>query len=222
MNFRKLISVFVAVLLGLTVTAQEAIIGVRQGLGFWLRKEGIGKGSLRYGQDDHFSWNKEVFFRKHLKNKWAGELSLATYQLKYRSQYANDQYRSSSAHLTRFFEANIVVQYDVTYPLFSYMFPVLTGMKSFLGFSAIPRVAIDGENQTLEHKDGAITTGQRETRGFSFFLGMNYTHIIPLTKKFFLTSELSFSMQPFDAYRRTATERPNRQISLMTGIGYKL
>jgi len=199
---------------------QDRLLGLRQGVGFWLVKSGKGKGSLQYAPGNHFTWNKELFFRSHQKS-WAYEASIMTYERRYSTYKESALETIESHHNNRFLEMNLQVQYDVSYPLAGLLIPALSSMKSYFGFSLIPRLSFDKIHRQIESKTGAISESNHTGESLSMFLGVAYTHIIPLSKKFVLTSNLSFKMQPGTTLPRQESSE-NRQISLLTGLSYKL
>jgi hypothetical protein len=210
-------------LLSGTSTAQQLFAGGRQGVGFWLTKNGNGIGSLKYAPDNHFSWNKELFLRRHT-TRWAYELGVTNYNMRYDRHHEKDGVRHHSDHRTRFVETNLSVQYDVTYPLVGYMFPALVKMKSFFGFTLTPRLAFEKISASEELPSGNRTSTDSRNTSFSLFIGMSYTHVIPISKNWSVTSSFNFRMQPMDKYLRDEGDfyEPNRQISVMTGVLYSL
>lgn len=210
-------------LYGMAAFAQEYAVGTRQGIGMWFTKNGKGKGSLKYAPGNHFTWNKELFIRKHASNGWAYELSLNNYCINYSNEEKGEGNTTYYHHKGNFFETNFIVQYDVTYPLAAYMFPALSGMKSFFGFSATPRFAFDRVEKVVYMSP--TDTLQSASRNYetSFFIGFYYTHYIPITEHWVLTSAFSFKMQPFNRYMRADDDfyRPNRQLAFQTGLCYK-
>ncbi|HRO43017.1 MAG TPA: hypothetical protein PL009_09295 [Flavipsychrobacter sp.] len=204
--------------------AQQTLVGVRQGVGMWFTKNRIGQGSLKYAPGNHFTWNKEIFFRKNLTKDFTAEVSFGTYEMQYEKEVKNEVATTYSSHRSNFLETTILVQYDVTYPLISYFFPKLTGMKSFLGFSLIPRISFDRMATRTEFDSGPIVSDFYKGNDVALFVGMHYTHVIPISKRISISSALSFKMQPFDKYLRDEGNfhEPNRHISLMTGVLYQL
>src|SRR5690606_36386130 len=107
--------------------------------------------------------------------------------------------------------------YDVTYPLLGYIFPVLSKMRSYVGFATEPRV--------LFSKTEIKETGEElHDRKFSLLLAFNYMHMVPLSKRWSLPSVLSFSAVPFDKHSRDKGDfyNPSRRIAWHTGIQYHL
>lgn len=218
-----LIAVLLLILAGRT-KAQEINMGIRQGLGIWFVDRGIGMGSLRYASGDHFSWNKELFFRQRLKSKWAYEISFATYQVD-NSITIQREYESIHTEIKgTYVEHGISLQYDMTYPLAGYVFPWLRNMKSYVGFAFIPRIDFKDITHTTVNTDMLTTQSHKKETNLSFWTGFNYTHMVPLTPRLTLTSTLQFKMKPFDQYFNTkeTDAAPNRQVSVMTGLCYRL
>lgn len=211
---------YLALLFSVPANAQQTFAGVREGVGFWLTKNGRGKGSLKYAPGNHFTWNKEFFIRRHGSGKWAYEFDLVHYQHRYKRVDRGDSIGTYENWHSNFLELNFVLQYDVTYPLAAFMFPVLSKMKSYIGFSAAPRAGF----HKVEPVEAGMPKGWIRSSSLDFFIGMHYTHFVPITDRLVLSSCLSFRMKPFDRMGRADGDfyEPNRQISLSSGVCYRL
>lgn len=204
----------VAILLLLTsvASAQETFIGVRQGTSLWLNKSYYSSNAINlYPQ--RFTWDKQVFIRRNTRGKWSWEAGIKHYKTKDIITTNNLEEPPRQTVVDNHLQADMTVQYDVTYPLTGYFFPVLRDMRTYLGLSIIPVM------QFTQNK----ATGQK---GNSFMLmsGMTYTHTIPIGKRFLFSSVLTFRALKGDRqkYNTTDVTVANRNISYHGGIAYKL
>lgn len=205
--------------------AQHSLsMGIRQGVGVWFTKTGVGKGSLQFAEGDHFSWNKELFFRQQLDKKWAYEVSLMNYQLHSIHTDQSDYKTIKTEKDAQFLESSLSIQYDVTYPLAGYMVPALKDMKSYIGFALAQRFSFEQVNATTFNNDASVHTNAYPANNFNMFVGFNYTHIIPISKRINITSVFAFKMNPFSqkGFRSIDYSNPNRVLSISSGISYKL
>lgn len=198
------------------VLAQQSMLGIRQGAGLWLHKQGIGQGSLKLTAGQRVTWNKEIFYRNAFEKKWSYEASVSYFSFNYIRMGRRYDRRTEK---NEFLKTNFSVQYNVTYPLLGYMIPFMRDMSSFIGFNMSPMISFD-KYQTIE-LDGSETN--KSGQNLSMMIGFSYTHIIPVSKKLNITSVLSFATNTFSKYE-PATDyiRPNKSISWMGGLGYKL
>ena len=195
--------------------AQENMMGVRQGYSLWLSKYGIGQNSLKYADGQHFTWDKEIFYRQKISSKWLVESSLTYYALK------NSRYEKEAPISLRndIIKSSISLQYDVTYPLLGYMFYFMQGMHSYIGFNVSQNISFNKKEK--QQIDGTMSTS-KSTDVF-MMVGFSYTHVIPVSKRLSLTSGLSFNTNSFSKYQPAAIyNRPNKSISWMMGMGYNL
>ncbi len=193
-------------------TAQETFIGVRQGTSLWLNKSYYSSNAINlYPQ--RFTWDKQVFIRRSTKGKWSWEAGIKHYKTKDIITTANLEEPPRQTVTDNNLQADITVQYDVTYPLTGYFLPVLRHMRTYLGLSIIPVM------QFTENK----TTGQKDN-SFMLMSGLTYTHTIPLGKRFLFSSVLTFRALKGDRqkYNTTDVTVANRNISYHAGIAYKL
>lgn len=197
-------------------SAQQSILGVRQGIGLWLNKRGIGQGSLIYAEDQHLTWNKEVFYRNVIRQKWSYETSLSYFSF---NNVRKGKRYASRTERNEVLKTSFSVQYDVTYPLMAYMFPFLRHARSYIGFNAAPMISFDRYNTVA--LDGSETKENRQH--IMMMVGFSYTHIIPVSKRLNITSVLSFQTNAFYKYTINPDhELPNKSISWMGGLGYRL
>lgn len=222
---RKFVLSVLVLLLSFSLKAQSSFsLGVRQGIGVWFTKTGFGKGSLQFAEGDHFSWNKEIFVRQPFNKKWAYEVSIAHYQLNSIHTDVRDYKKVITERDANFIETGLSFQYDVTYPLAGYMVPALKEMKSYIGFALVPRFSFEQITTTTEGNDAISLSSTRPANNFALFVGFSYTQIIPLTQRLSFTAVVSFKMNPFSNYGFKSTDysNPNRQVSLATGLSYRL
>lgn len=224
MNRILLILIFTAACVGTSSAQQGLTMGIRQGVGMWFTKDGIGNGSFHTAEGDHFSWNKEIFARQEFSKKWAYEVSVINYHLDSRHDVREETKMISTNRNTQYIETGLSFQYDVTYPLAGYMFPALRGMKSFVGFGVFPRISFEDVTITTIGNDASRVSDIHSANNFALFLGFNYTHIVPLTQRLSLTSVFSVKMKPFDQniFSNRDFSKPNRQVSVATGLSYRL
>lgn len=203
--------------------AQDWLVGFRQGPSLWLTRNRLGVGSLQIAPDDALSWNREVFVRK-LSNRWAYEGGVTHYRQRYEIDTRNEGAEVQTSYNTNFVEANFLVQYDVTNPYIPYLMPQLRNMRSFLGFGIIPRVSFSDVTISRSLGPAERTMETTSKNDVSLFFGVSYTSLIPLSKRWSLSSNISYKFQPFDQYLRERGNfyNPNRQISWMTGLCYRL
>lgn len=196
--------------------AQGPLLGVRQGVGLWLNKRGIGQGSLVYADGQHLTWNKEVFYRDVIRQKWSYETSLTYFSF---NNVRQGKRFASRTEKNEVLKTSFSVQYDVTYPLIAYMFPFLRHARSYIGFNAAPIISFD-RYRTIA-LDGTET--KENGQHVMMMIGFSYTHIIPVSKRLNITSVLSFQTNAFHKYTiNPYHEVPNKSVTWMGGLGYKL
>ena len=191
------------------------MLGVRQGYSLWLSKYGIGQQSLKYADGQHFTWEKEIFYRQKISTKWLVESDLTYYALK------NTRYEKEMPVSLRndIIKSNVSLQYDVTYPLLGYMFYFMQGMHSYVGFNVSQNISFNKKEK--QQVDG--TTSTSKSTDVFMMVGFSYTHVIPVSKRLSLTSCFSFNTNSFSKYQPAAIySRPNKSVSWMMGMGYDL
>lgn len=200
---------------GCSLQAQE-MVGFRQGVSLWMSRYGIGQGTLQLAQGQHFTWDKELFFRGNLEKKWWYEAGIANYRFR---NTGSDRNHSMLSEQNDIIETNFSLQYDVTNPLIGYMFKGMEQMKSYIGFNVSP--AISFNKYQTEDVDGKRT--DRRDRHMSVMIGFSYTHVIPITSRLNIVSRFSFETNSFSKYRSlVGFSRPNKSIGWQTGIAYSL
>ena len=204
----------VAILLLLTsvASAQETFIGVREGTSLWLNKSYYSSNAINlYPQ--RFTWDKQVLLRRNTRGKWSWEAGIKHYKTKDIITTNNLEEPPRQTVVDNHLQADMTVQYDVTYPLTGYFFPVLRDMRTYLGLSIIPVMQFTQNKATRE-------------KGNSFMLmsGLTYTHTIPVGKRLLFSSVLTFRALKGDRqkYNTTDVTVANRNISYHAGIAYKL
>ncbi len=180
-------------------------IGIKHGMSLWLTKSGYGRGSLSFSERQTATYDKGITTRISLSPKFVLEESLLYYT------YSETDISNAEDVV----EIKNSLQYDVTYPLLGYMFPILKHTKTYVGLSVTPRVHMSRNNNE--------TSGAREAF-YSCLLGFSYTHIIPLTKNIFVQSQYIFEMKPLDNHKVYTGNLPldNRRISWNTSLIFKL
>ena len=196
--------------------AQQAMIGLRQGGSLWLTKSGLGQGTLKYADGQHFTWDKELFFRDAILKKWYFETGISNFSFNNTTTTGDQATISVKSNVIK---TNFSLQYDVTYPLLGYIFPRMGGMKSYIGFNVSPMIAFNKYNTT--GADSLLSV--RKDVNVRLMVGFSYTHIIPLSPRVSITSVLSFNTGFYSKYvPLTANTHANKSISWMSGISYNL
>lgn len=199
-----------------TTQAQQYAIGLRHGASFWMTKNSIGKGSLRTPPGQHFTYDKELYLRIDARSKWDYEAGISHYKFDVdRNIHVAEMVQARQR--VQVVDLKLSLQYDVTYPLLGYMFPALSKMKTYVGFATTPRLQFE----RIDIKE----TGERiDNTSVSVLFAFSYTHIIPVSKRWSVSSSLSFSAMPFDKHLRDKDDfyDPNRRIAWHGGMLYKL
>ncbi len=215
---------FVWILLLLTITsgnvnAQSWQIGAQQGVSYWLTRKVIGVDRLRTLPGQHLTWDKALTLRYQTRKKLGFKIDAGTYHFRQHTPGAADSILAVNGD-TYALTLRMGVMYDVTYPLLSYMFPRMAGMKSYIGFTCAPSLLWD---------DAIITNTADESdhlcrNRFGMWVGFSYTHEVPLSKKVLLVSEFAFEGRPFIKYRidEDVLPVPNKRISVQSGLRFKL
>lgn len=197
--------------------AQQYAIGLRHGASFWMTENQIGKGSLRTPPGQHFTYDKELYLRLDTKSKWDYEAGISHYYFDIdRDIHVNDKLQHARQRV-QVADIKLSLQYDVTYPLLGYIFPAFSKMKTYVGFATTPRLQFE----TIEIKE----TGERiDRKSVSVLFAFSYTHIVPVSKRWSVSSSLSFSAVPFDKHLRRKGDfyDPNRRIAWHGGMQYRL
>lgn len=190
------------------------MIGLRQGVGFWLTKSGVGRGSLRVPPGQHFSWTKEAFFRKPISRQWVGEVGLMHYSFK---NSLKDTGGTSYSEQIQHVQLNATMYYDVSYPLLGYLVPYFFKMRSYAGISVAPRIGWVDRSVALPDRPD-------NERPLDLLAGVHYMHILPLGKRWYATSVFSYRSVPFGRFSKDphAFSHPNRTFSWVGGIAYSL
>lgn len=183
----------------------QTYVGIKHGISLWLTKSGYGQGSLSFSERQTITYDKGITSRITLTPKFVLEESLHYYKYK-----GTDMLEAEDV-----LELKNSIQYDVTYPLLGYMFPILKNTKTYVGLSVAPRIHVSGKNNE--------TQNNRETF-YSCLLGFSYTHIIPVSKSIFVQSQYIFEMKPLDNHKVYNNNIPldNRRISWNTSLIFKL
>jgi len=174
-------------------------------MSLWLTKSGYGRSSLSFSERQTATYDKGITTRITLSPKFVLEESLLYYT------YSETDISNAEDVV----EIKNSLQYDVTYPLLGYMFPIMKHTKTYVGLSVAPRIHISRNNNE--------TSGNGEVL-FSCLLGFSYTHVIPLTKNIFVQSQYIFEMKPLDNHKVYTGNVPldNRRISWNTSLIFRL
>ncbi|GEM_PF-5426844 len=183
----------------------QTYIGIKHGMSLWLTKSGYGRSSLSFSERQTATYDKGITTRITLSPKFVLEESLLYYT------YSETDISNAEDVV----EIKNSLQYDVTYPLLGYMFPIMKHTKTYVGLSVAPRIHISRNNNE--------TSGNGEVL-FSCLLGFSYTHVIPLTKNIFVQSQYIFEMKPLDNHKVYTGNVPldNRRISWNTSLIFRL
>lgn len=183
----------------------QTYIGMKHGMSLWLTKNGYGRSSLSFSERQTATYDKGITTRITLSPKFVLEESLLYYTYS----------ETDISNAEDIVELKNSLQYDVTYPLLGYMFPILKHTKTYVGLSVAPRVHMSRNNNE--------TSGNGEVF-YSCLLGFSYTHIIPLTKNIFVQSQYIFEMKPLDNHKVYTGNVPldNRRISWNTSLIFRL
>ncbi|MBN8670857.1 MAG: hypothetical protein ACK4EY_03470 [Flavipsychrobacter sp.] len=202
---RKLSTILLSLLFIINSLHAQTHIGIKHGLSLWLTKSGYGRGSLSFSERQTATYDKGITTRITLSPKFVLEESLLYYAYSETDiSYAEDVVELKNS-----------LQYDVTYPLLGYMFPILKHTKTYVGLSIAPRIHMARNNNEA--------SGGRDAF-YSCLFGFSYTHVIPLTKNIFVQSQYIFEMKPFDNHKVYTGNIPldNRRISWNTSLIFKL
>lgn len=213
------LKIIIATILSLFVIeagAQDQMFGFRHGFSLWLHQQGLGQGMLKYAQGQHYTWDKELFYRDVISDKWHFEASLANFNFK---NTFTDRRNTITHEQNDILKTKFSLQYDVTYPLLGYMFPFMQGMRSYIGFNTSHLVSFNKYDATMA--DG--TQSHKKDINVMVMLGFSYTHIIPISKKLNITSELGFYSNTFSVRGHTpGYTRPNKSVTWLGGFAYNL
>lgn len=202
---KKLPSILLSLLFIINSLHAQTHIGIKHGISLWLTKSGHGRGSLSFSERQTATYDKGITTRITLSPKFVLEESLLYYAYSETDiSYAEDLVELKNS-----------IQYDVTYPLLGYMFPILKHTKTYVGLSIAPRIHVARNNNEA--------SGGRDAF-YSCLLGFSYTHVIPLTKNIFVQSQYIFEMKPFDNHKVYTGNIPldNRRISWNTSLIFRL
>lgn len=215
MKLRLLIPALLLLLPGISHAQQ--MIGFRQGVTLWFQKNGLGQGSLNYAQGQHFTWDKELFFRDAIDKKWHYEATLSTFSF---SNTHPEKRREVISEKNTVIRTGYSLQYDVTYPLFGYLFPFMQRMKSYVGLNTAHLIWIN--QYDILNVDNELRRKKSDVN-VTMMLGFSYTHVIPLSKRLNVTSVLSFNTNTFSKYGATqSVARPNKSVNWLGGLAYTL
>lgn len=183
----------------------QTYIGMKHGMSLWLTKSGYGRSSLSFSERQTATYDKGLTTRITLSPKFVLEESLLYYTYS----------ETDISNAEDIVELKNSLQYDVTYPLLGYMFPILKHTKTYVGLSVVPRVHMTRNNNEA--------SGGRDAF-YSCLLGFSYTHVIPLTKNIFVQSQYIFEMKPLDNHKVYTGNVPldNRRISWNTSLIFRL
>ena len=202
---RKLLVILISFILTSCSIHAQTYVGIKHGISLWLTKTGYGRGSISFSDRQTATYDKGITSRITLSPKFALEESLLYYT------YEETGINNAEDVL----ELKNNIQYDVTYPLLGYIFPVLRNTKTYVGISVAPRMHILKNRKELTDSKGIF---------YSCLLGFSYTHIIPLSKNIFVQSQYVFEMKPLDNHKVYTGNVPldNRRISWNTSLIFKL
>lgn len=201
----KLSTILLPLLFIINSLYAQTYIGIKHGMSLWLTKSGYGRSSLSFSERQTATYDKGIATRITLSPKFVLEESLLYYT------YSETDISNAEDVV----ELKNSLQYDVTYPLLGYMFPILKHTKTYVGLSLAPRIHISRNNNE--------TPGNEEVF-YSCLLGFSYTHVIPLTSNIFVQSQYIFEMKPLDNHKVYTGNVPldNRRISWNTSLIFRL
>lgn len=202
---RKLLVILLPFILTSCSLYAQTYVGIKHGISLWLTKTGYGRGSLSFSERQTAAYDKGITSRTTLSPKFVLEESLLYYTYK----------ETGINNAEDVLELKNSIQYDVTYPLLGYMFPILKHTKTYVGLSIAPRIHILRSSEELTDNNQTF---------YSCLLGFSYTHIIPLSKNIFVQSQYIFEMKPLDNHKIYTGNVPldNRRISWNTSLIFKL
>lgn len=202
---RKLSTILLSLLFIINSLHAQTHIGIKHGLSLWLTKSGYGRGSLSFSERQTATYDKGITTRITLSPKFVLEESL----LYYTHSETDISYNEDVVELKN------SIQYDITYPLLGYMFPILKHTKTYVGLSIAPRIHMLRSSEELTDNKATF---------YSCLLGFSYTHIISLSKNIFVQSQYIFEMKPLDNHKIYTGNVPldNRRISWNTSLIFKL
>ena len=200
-------------------SAQQFSLGVRSGATYMMDKQSRG-GVFRAADGQTTSWEKGIFFRVTGK-RLAFESSVSHYSFNANQYFviicfpnSEDPYCTDVVNEKNdYLELSMGLQYALSKNTGQHF-------RHYIGLSLIPgRMLTTTEIQSFGYDKEMVST--RKSAQLSIWSGLNYSASYCITKHVFISSELSYKVDPFSYFGSNfGGGQPNNRVGLNIGAGY--